>query len=119
MAELHKIPEENIFKTWEEMAKKEKFADAVIIGTQDQMHVEPTIAFADLKYHILLEKPIAITKEGCEKIISSIEKNQVLFSTGHVLRYTPMTQTVKKMVEEKVIGDILNIQHLEPVIDRK
>eukprot|EP01080_Neovahlkampfia_damariscottae_P012184 gene12184-5771_t len=115
MAQLHQIPQENIFKDWKELAKKQKFADAVIITTQDQMHVEPTITFSDLKYHILLEKPIAITKEGCEKLIASVEKNKILFSTGHVLRYTPMTQTVKKMVQDKVIGDILNIQHLEPV----
>jgi predicted dehydrogenase len=115
MKKLHQIPEENTFKDWKELAQREKFADAVIIATQDQMHIEPAIAFANLKYNILLEKPIAITKEGCQQVIDAILKNKVIFSTGHVLRYTPMTQTVKKIIKEKLLGDILNVQHLEPV----
>lgn len=51
------------------MAARERFADAVVIATQDRMHVEPVEAFAAKGYHILLEKPIAPTEEECRRVI--------------------------------------------------
>ena len=33
----------------------------------------------------------------------------------HVLRYTPYTQTIKKLVDSGTLGKVINIQHLEPV----
>ena len=50
MVNEHNIPEENVFTDWKDMAKKQKFADAVIIATQDHMHKDPAIAFAKKKY---------------------------------------------------------------------
>lgn len=112
---LFNIKDEHCFSDWKDLAKLEKFADAVLICTQDQLHVEPAVAFANLKYHILLEKPMAITEEDCKKVVDAIEKNNVHFAVGHVLRYTPMTKKVKSMLNDKLLGDIINIQHLEPV----
>lgn len=115
MQKLYKIPDENCFEDWRDLAKREKFADAVVISTQDKYHVEPTIEFSNLKYHILLEKPMAVSEDGCKRITESIKKNNVYFAVGHVLRYTPMTRTVKLLVKHGVIGKIVNIQHVEPV----
>ena len=33
-------------------------------------------------YHILLEKPMAVTPEDCKAIVEAIERNGVLFSVG-------------------------------------
>ena len=51
MAKEYNIPEENVFTDWKDMAKKKKFADAVIIATQDHMHRAAAIAFAKKKYN--------------------------------------------------------------------
>jgi len=69
MAEKFGIPAENIFEDWREMAGREKFADAVIVSTQDSMHAEPAIAFAERKYHMLLEKPMAPNVADCRRIV--------------------------------------------------
>jgi len=97
------------------LAKKKKLADAVAICTQDQAHTEPAIAFADLKYHILLEKPMSIKVDECVQIYEAVVRNKVLLAVGHVLRYTTYNAVMKRIVESKVLGDIVNIQHLEPV----
>lgn len=44
-----------------------RFADAVLICTQDRMHAEPAEAFAGLGYHILLEKPMAPDEAACRR----------------------------------------------------
>ncbi|MFT5369577.1 MAG: putative dehydrogenase [Candidatus Latescibacterota bacterium] len=109
------IPMANTFTDWREAVARDKFADAVIIATQDAMHTEPAIAFAEKGYHILLEKPMAPTEEECIRIAEAAKRNHVILAVCHVMRYTQYTQRLKKVVESGVIGDVVNLQHLEPV----
>ncbi len=115
MAEAHGIPQQNIFTDWREMAERERFADAVLITTSDAMHTEPVIAFAAKGYNIMLEKPMAPTPEECCKIIDAVKKSGVILAVGHVLRYTPYTETLKKIIDSGAIGEIVSIQRLEPL----
>ena len=115
MARAHSIKKENIFSDWKSAAAQDRLADAVIIATPDSIHTEPAIAFANKKYHILLEKPMAISEKDCRAIVSSVLANKVFFAVCHVLRYTKYTQHLKKIIESNVIGDVVSIQHLEPV----
>ena len=115
MVKKHNIASENVFDDWKLLAEREKFADAVIIATQDRMHLEPTEAFADKGYHILLEKPMAENENDCRRIVDAAIRNNIIFSVCHVLRYTAYTQKLKEILDSGVIGDIVNIQHLESV----
>nr|XP_011434203.2 putative oxidoreductase YteT isoform X4 [Crassostrea gigas] len=109
------ISDDMAFKDWREVVEKEKFADCVIICTQDKLHKEPTVAFAKKGYHILLEKPMATTEEDCRKIVRVCKENNVFLSVCHVLRYTPWVRKIKELIDSGAIGDVVNIQHLEPV----
>ncbi|XP_063396328.1 putative oxidoreductase YteT isoform X1 [Mytilus trossulus] len=111
----YKIPTENIFKDWKDAAQKEKIADCVIVCTQDKLHKDPAVAFAKLKYHILLEKPMAPTEEECREIVKTCKSEGVLLQVCHVLRYSPWAMKIKEIIDSGRIGDVVNIQHLEPV----
>ncbi|CAI2165682.1 6310_t:CDS:10 [Funneliformis geosporum] len=115
MQKKYNIPDENSFSDWRELAKRPKLSDVVVIATLDHSHAEPAVVFADLKYHILLEKPMADNLEDCKKITEAAIKNQILFAIGHVLRYTPHNLLVKKIIDSGYLGKVINIQHLEPV----
>ncbi len=115
MTQEYNIPEENVFKDWKDMAKRDKFADAVLITMQDQMHRYPAIAFAKRGYHILLEKPMAPDEKSCRDIVKAVTGKNIMFAVAHVLRYTRYTQELKSIVDSGLIGDIVSIQHLEPV----
>jgi len=39
----------------------------------------------------------------------------VLLAVGHVLRYTPYTAAVKRLVDAGRLGEVVSVQHLEPV----
>jgi predicted dehydrogenase len=93
MAETYDLPDENVVQDWRELAARPRFADAVIISTQDAMHVEPAVAFAKRGYAILLEKPIAPDFAGVQAIIQAVKDNGNLFGVCHVIRYTTYTQT--------------------------
>lgn len=115
LKEKFNIPDNQVFSCWTEVAEAEKFADAVLICTQDNMHVEPSVAFAEKKYHILLEKPMAPSEEDCRTIVEAAVKNGVIFGVCHVLRYTAYTKELKRILDSGRIGEIITMQHLEPV----
>lgn len=109
------VPENMRFRTWEDIAKLPKFADAVLICTLDDLHEAPALAFAEKGYHILLEKPVAPTLEACRRIVKKVKEKGVMFAVCHVMRYTKYTRQLKALLEEGIVGDIVSIQHLEPV----
>jgi predicted dehydrogenase len=115
LAAEHGIAAGNVAADWRELADRGRLADAVLICTQDRMHAEPAEAFAALGYHILLEKPMAPDEAGCRRIVAAVENGDVMLAVGHVLRYTPYTRAVKEIVAGGQLGEIMSVQHLEPV----
>ncbi|CAM5090958.1 unnamed protein product [Natator depressus] len=115
LQKIHCIDKKNVFNDWKVATERERFADAVIIATPDRLHKDPAIAFANKGYHILLEKPMAVTPEDCKEIVSVCKANNVMLAVCHVLRYYPASLKIKELLDAGAIGDICHIQHLEPV----
>ncbi|GAA4515051.1 Gfo/Idh/MocA family oxidoreductase [Actinoallomurus oryzae] len=115
IAAEHGLPPENVFTDWRDLAARPRLADAVIVATQDAQHVEPAVAFADLGYHLLLEKPMAPTEAGSRKIAEAAERSGVMLAVCHVMRYSAYTRALKDLLDRRRIGDVVNVQHLEPV----
>ena len=87
LQKLHNIENEYVLDDWSKLAVLHKIADLAIISTQDHMHRDPAIAFANKGYHLLLEKPMAVKEIDCEQIAEACEKNKVMAAIGHVMRY--------------------------------
>ncbi|MGB3438599.1 MAG: Gfo/Idh/MocA family oxidoreductase [Actinophytocola sp.] len=104
-----------VFSSWEELAAAPRLADAAIVSTQDAEHVGPAIALARKGYHLLVEKPLAPTPEACAELVGAVTEAGVLFAVCHVMRYRPYTRLVKQLVEDGRIGEVVSVQHLEPV----
>jgi predicted dehydrogenase len=79
------------------------------------MHADPAVAFAAKGYHILLEKPMAPNEADCARIAAAVKQAGVLCAVCHVLRYTSYTQALKQIVDAGEIGEVVSLQHLEPV----
>lgn len=95
--------------------------DGVFVCTLDETHVEIITALAPLGLHIMSEKPLATTLADCLKIYRCLQPPGTdtpskVFSIGHVLRYSPHNMLLRQLiVEDDVIGDVLSIEHTEPV----
>jgi predicted dehydrogenase len=108
---------EACLNTWEEVFTREKYADAVLICTQDTMHYEPVMAAIHAGYDILLEKPITPSEAECLEIAKAAEETGVKIMVCHVLRYTPLFSQIKKLLQSGAIGDIVTFVHNENVGD--
>lgn len=114
-ARKHEIPAANRFYNWEDVFKRKKFADAVIIATPDNLHFEPCIKALESGYDVLLEKPAAPTEAQCRIILETAKRTGRIVSVCHVLRYSPYFRQLKQIIDAKAIGDIISVQHLEPI----
>jgi predicted dehydrogenase len=94
--------------------------DAVFICTLDEQHVEVIVGLAELELHVMCEKPLATTLADCVKIYNVLRpkggKQKKIFSIGHVLRYSPHNMLLRKLLlENRVVGEVLSVNHTEPV----
>ncbi|KAK8252462.1 streptomycin biosynthesis protein StrI [Phyllosticta capitalensis] len=120
------------FVTWEQQRRSRVEAgeqgwpqgvDAAFVCVLDEMHREVVEGLAPLGLHVMCEKPLATTLDDCVKIYQAMlgadERSrwqERVFSIGHVLRYSPHNMLLRKLVrEDKVVGDILSVEHTEPV----
>lgn len=114
-AQKHKISDENRFKTWEDVFKRPKFADAVLITTPDNLHYGPCMAALKAGYDVLLEKPISPSEKECRDILELSKKTGRIVAVCHVLRYAPYFVKLREIVQSGAIGELMSIQHLEPI----
>ena len=115
MAKKHGIPKENQFAHFNDALSGPKIADAVVISTPDNLHYEPCMKALALGYHVLLEKPVAPTEKECRDILKQARKYDRIVAVCHVLRYAPYFVALKQVLDSGAIGDIVSIQHMEPI----
>ena len=114
-AKKHNIPDGNSFKTWEDVFERPKFADAIIITMPDHLHYEPCLKAMEMGYDVLLEKPMAQTAQQCRDILAMTRKTGRIVAVCHVLRYSPYFLKMKQLIDTGAIGEVISIQHMEPV----
>ena len=81
------------FKKPEELFGK---VDFVHIAASTQSHFDLAYLFLNQKIPVLVEKPIAATIEQAEKLCELSEKNKTLLTVGHIERFNPAFQYLKK-----------------------
>ena len=113
--EKHHIPDELCVTDWAPLLEKEKFADAAVIATMDKEHFEPTMAAIKKGYNILLEKPVSSSVEECVKISNFAREMGVKILVCHVLRYSPFFRTIKNLINDGKLGDVISVHHAECV----
>lgn len=114
--ERHTIPEEHVFSDWRELVRqKTVLADIAIVATPDRDHVQPALELLKAGYHVLLEKPMALTVKDCWRLVHSAEESKRILAVCHVLRYAPYFREMKAILDSGQLGRLVTVRHLEPV----
>ncbi len=78
--------------------------DAVFVCSPDFLHEEHAVASLEAGKAVYLEKPIAITIEGADRILETARRTGSLLYLGHNMRYFPSVLAMKKLLDEGTIG---------------
>jgi predicted dehydrogenase len=111
------VPERQCVADWSDIVALDRIADAAVVATPDHLHVGPAVALLELGYDVLLEKPMAQHEEDARRIVAAADASGSHLVVAHVLRYAPVTRAVEALLGDDGIGDIVSLQHLEPVGD--
>lgn len=114
-AARHAVPVSRQFESWTDLFAHGRLADAVIIATPDKEHVRPAIAALELGYEILLEKPIAPNLKGVLEVARAASGAAGRITVAHVLRHSHFFSTLKRLLAEGRIGELITIQHTENI----
>lgn len=114
-AERYSVPASGCFAGWEELFAAPRQADFALIATGDRYHVEPTLAAIEAGYHVLLEKPMALTVEDCERIVAAADAAGVVLAVCHVYRYSHLFTELHRLVASGAVGDVVTVQQSENV----
>jgi UDP-N-acetyl-2-amino-2-deoxyglucuronate dehydrogenase len=76
----------------------------VTIATPSGAHLEPAIAAARAKKHVVVEKPLEISPVRCRRIITACAKNRVKLATIFPTRLKDVGVAMKDAIDKKRIG---------------
>jgi UDP-N-acetyl-2-amino-2-deoxyglucuronate dehydrogenase len=83
--------------------------DVVSICSPNGLHAEHALAALEHNKHVVCEKPMALTKADCEKIIfKALQVHKNIFCVMQN-RYSPPSKWLKSIVEQKLLGDIFMV----------
>jgi predicted dehydrogenase len=73
--------------------------DALIVTTPSGAHLEPAVAAAEAGKHVVVEKPLEITLERCDRLIEACERNAVQLCTIFPSRFGDANLQLKSAVD--------------------
>lgn len=103
-------PDIPFYQSLGELLEKENNLDVLNICTPNGLHAEMALQALDKGLHVVVEKPMALSKSDAEKIVyKSLEKHKNVFCVMQN-RYSPPSVWLKSVVEEKLLGKLFHVQ---------
>lgn len=93
------------YTDYKQMIEKEQI-DFVSIATESGSHAEIAIYCIEKGIHVIIEKPMAMSIEDCDKIIEVSNKKNVKVCACHQNRFNKSVQKMRKAIENKDFGKI-------------
>ena len=99
-----------IFKSFDEFISSGINCDVINIATPNGLHAKQALQAIELGYHVVIEKPMGLTKKECEEVIY-----KALHHSKHVFcvmqnRYSPPSEWLKKVVADNILGETYMVQ---------
>jgi predicted dehydrogenase len=80
--------------------------DAVYVASPHALHAGHTIAALEAGKHVLVEKPMALHQEECDRMIAAAEANGRSLGVAYYRRGYPSVAHVRKLIADGVIGEV-------------
>ncbi|UCF98218.1 MAG: Gfo/Idh/MocA family oxidoreductase [Spirochaetaceae bacterium] len=113
-ARLYLDPQ-RVYHDYRAMAEREaalpedRRLDFVVIVTPNSTHFEIASTFLQHGFHVVCDKPVALTLEEAKSLQSIASENSRLFMITHAYTGYPMVKQARQMVRNGELGDILKV----------
>lgn len=84
--------------------------DYVVVATPTAYHEQIGLALAEAGVHALIEKPLAKDTGAARRLAEAFAAKGLVGATGHIERYNPALQNLRKRLENGDLGDLYQVQ---------
>jgi UDP-N-acetylglucosamine 3-dehydrogenase len=83
--------------------------EAVSIATPNNTHASIAVYCMQNKVNVLVEKPIAGSFDDAKKIVATAKEKGKILCVGHVERFNPGVQAMKRLIDRGTLGKVISI----------
>ena len=98
------------FSSIDELLAADIEIDVINICTPNGLHSDQASLALDKGIHVVVEKPVGLSKAKCESVIYKALRNHKQVFAVMQNRYSPPSVWIKDLIERKVLGDIFMVQ---------
>ncbi|MFI0241082.1 Gfo/Idh/MocA family protein [Streptomyces sp. NPDC016845] len=80
--------------------------DAVFVITPDHTHEALAVDLLRAGVAVFLEKPLAITTEGCDRVLEAAREGGARLYVGHNMRHMPVVRVMRDLIRRGEIGEV-------------
>jgi UDP-N-acetyl-2-amino-2-deoxyglucuronate dehydrogenase len=105
--EKYEVP---LFNSLSDLLKSDLEIDVVNIATPNGFHAEQALTCLESKKHVVIEKPISLSKQDAENVIfKALHVHRHVFAVMQN-RYSPPSQWIKELINSGKLGKIFMVQ---------
>ena len=93
----------SFYQDYKELIDTEK-PDFIISTVPTYLHEEISIYALERGVSVFSEKPMALSPEGCDKMIEAAKQSGGKLMIGHALRFDPIYRKIKEYIDENTFG---------------
>ena len=98
------------YDSFQAMLAARKEMDVIVICTPNGLHAKHSVSALNAGFHVLCEKPMALTSEDCKRMVEASENSHCQLIIVKQNRFNPAVVSVKKALDEGLLGRILSFQ---------
>jgi len=84
--------------------------DIAVVAVPTRFHEDAALKLAAAGVHTMVEKPIAHTLEAGQRMVDAFEKAGLVGAVGHIERFNPALQELRRRLEAGDLGAVYQIQ---------
>ena len=83
--------------------------DAAIVAVPNFLHAEISVDLMKNGKHVLVEKPMGLSYYECQEMLEVSQKENVILSVGHVRKLYPENIFIKRLIENRILGEVSEV----------
>jgi predicted dehydrogenase len=84
-----------------------KQPNAVVVASPTALHISMALNAAERGVHVFVEKPLANSWDGVEKLMEIVRQNRLISLVGCNMRFHPGLLVVKRLLEQHAVGPVI------------
>lgn len=114
-ADKYNVPPQGRYSSAEAFFAHNHDISAVIVAAPDKLHVPLSLEAVKRGWHVLVEKPVALSLEQYLELLNASFEAGVHVGVCLEMRFHPYFRRIKEIVSGGLLGDVVEIDHIEHI----